>query len=347
MSSRDDFRTAVLLRDRGLCVVCGEPATDVHHLLNRNLWGESGGYDPDNGVSLCEKHHVLAEQSFLSVEALRDLAGISHVVLPPDFDPQHEYDCWGNIALTNGHSIKGPLFNTEGCQKALSYKLGSFLPFLKFPKIFHVPWSPGLQNDDRKHPDMDCFGGLEIVATIKMDGENTSMYPPSGGQPGGYIHARSVDSKHHESRAWVKGLHAQIAGDIPPGWHLSGENLFAKHSIHYHNLKSYFNLFSVWDDQNRCLSWDETVEYAALLGLTMVPVFYRGIWDASSVTSAFEAYQRDSKDPVEGYVIRVVGSIPYAKFQRSYAKWVRAGHVQTSEFWMTQPVVPNELGSDT
>ena len=151
--------------------------------------------------------------------------------------------------------------------------------YLKYPKILHVPWSPGLQNDDRGHPGMDRFVGRRVVATIKMDGENTSMYPPSEDQPGGHIHARSVDSEPHPSRTWVKAFHGQIASEIPFGWHLSGENLYAKHSIHYHNLDSFFYLFSVWDEQNHCLSWEETEEYAKLLGLITVPVFYRGIWN--------------------------------------------------------------------
>lgn len=343
MSPRDDFRTAVLQRDGGLCVVCKQPAADAHHILNRNLWGESGGYDRDNGVSLCEEHHLQSEKSLITPSFLRKSAGITTIALPPGFDFESEYDCWGNIKAPNGHLFKGPLFETEGCQKALSLILGSFLPYLKYPKIFHVPWSPGLQNDDRRHPDMACFEGLEIVGTIKMDGENTSMYPPTDKQPGGYIHARSINSGHHESRAWVKALHGQIAADIPAGWHISGENLYAKHSIHYHNLKSYFYLFSVWDEQNRCLSWGDTEEYAELLGLETVPVFYRGVWNETAVSAAFEGFKQKSSDEVEGYVIRIAGSIPYAMFQRHMAKWVRPGHVQTSEFWMNQKVIPNEL----
>ena len=75
-------------------------------------------------------------------------------------------------------------------------------------------------------------------------------------------HARSLDSKNHVSRDWIKSLQSRIAFDIPDGWRLCGENLFARHSISYTNLDGYFYLFSIWDDSNNCLSWDDTTMWA-------------------------------------------------------------------------------------
>jgi hypothetical protein len=49
------------------------------------------------------------------------------------------------------------------------------------------------------------------------------------------------------------------------------------------------------------------------------------------------------KDGQEGYVVRVARNFRFAEFSRVVAKYVRKGHVQTSEFWMNQPVVPNLL----
>jgi len=50
--------------------------------------------------------------------------------------------------------------------------LNKMAKLYKFPRIYHVPWSPNLQNDDRRHPDMSIFEGREVVVTEKMDGEN-------------------------------------------------------------------------------------------------------------------------------------------------------------------------------
>ncbi len=52
--TRDDFRNAVFARDNHRCVICGEPAKDAHHILERRLFPD-GGYYLNNGASLCEK----------------------------------------------------------------------------------------------------------------------------------------------------------------------------------------------------------------------------------------------------------------------------------------------------
>ena len=101
----------------------------------------------------------------------------------------------------------------------------------KYPRSPHLPWSEGGTSDDAYLFDTDHFAGKEVVITEKMDGENTSMYRDG-------IHARSIDGRHHPSRDWVKALHGKICLEIPEGWRLCGENLYARHSIAYEELES-------------------------------------------------------------------------------------------------------------
>jgi len=333
--TREEFRQQVFIRDSYKCVVCRQSAVDAHHIIDRSLWFD-GGYYLDNGVSLCEQHHLEAEKTLISCERLRVLANIVNHLYPEHFYQDEKYDKWGNICLPSGARIKGELFSNENVQQILrdAGQLDSFLPYIKYPRTYHFPWSENLKNDDRMHSNVDFFEGKEVVATIKMDGENTSMYRD-------YIHARSVDSKHHLSRSLVKQIHATIAFDIPEGWRICGENMYAKHSIHYHNLKSYFYLFSIWNEFNIALDWNSTLDWAKLLGLNVVPVFYRGQWNREIIHNAYEQFE--SFDEKEGYVVRVVGEISYKDFRHSFGKFVRKNHVQTSQFWMTQPVVPNEV----
>ena len=157
-----------------------------------------------------------------------------------------------------------------------------------------------------------------------------------------YLHARSIDWSRHPSRSWVANLHAQVGWKIPPGWRVCGENLFAKHSIHYQHLANYFMVFSVWNEQNVCLAWEETVEWAALLDLVTVPVLYAGPWDERHIRSLYAPRWR--ADELEGYVVRLAGAFTYSQFRRAVAKYVRADHVQTrAHWWRGQPVVRNEL----
>ena len=204
---------------------------------------------------------------------------------------------------------------------------------VKYPKTYHLPWSLGLQNDDRLLPDINCFIDKKIVVTEKMDGENTSLYQ-------GHIHARSLDSAHHVSRSWVKAKWGEIRAYIPQGWRICGENLYAKHSIFYENLETYFMVFSIWDEHNECLSWDETEEWCLMLGLKTVPVLFRGEFDERTLKCFHESMDLEKQ---EGYVVRNVDSYHFSNFYENIAKFVRKGHVSTSEHWMTQPVIKNLL----
>jgi hypothetical protein len=205
----------------------------------------------------------------------------------------------------------------------------------KYPRTPHLPWSPGASSDDVRLADTSVFVGQEIIVTEKLDGENTSMYSD-------HIHARSLDSRHHPSRNWVKALHGTLAHLIPPGWRLCGENLYARHSIAYDNLPSYFALFSIWDEANRCLAWDETLDWAALLGLEVVPTLYRGPWDEQHLRNL-----AINTDVSEGYVVRTTAAFAYPDFARHVAKWVRPSHVQTDQHWMHTTITPNRLRPDS
>lgn len=204
---------------------------------------------------------------------------------------------------------------------------------IKYPRTPHLPWSPGATNDDRMLANVEHFIGKQVVVSVKMDGENTTMYQH-------HIHARSLDSKHHVSRDWVKKVWSEIRHDIPDGWRICGENLYAVHSIEYHALPSYFMVFSIWD-QDRCLSYQETKEWTALLGLHMVPELYIGVWDEAAIRSLYTPNY--AGDDMEGYVVRVQGSFSLNQFDRSLAKFVRRGHVQTDQHWSHQQIRPNGI----
>ena len=202
----------------------------------------------------------------------------------------------------------------------------------KYPRTYHLSWSLGSTNDDRFLPSDNIFVGKEIVCSEKCDGENTTFYPD-------HIHARSLDSVHHPSRNAVKQIHGEICGNIPKNYRICGENLYAKHSLFYNKLPSYFLVFSIWN-KDFCLSWDETKEWCDLLGLKTVPELYRGPWNVSLIKSLFTGTSLYG-DEQEGYVVRTVDGFNYGEFSSHVGKFVRAKHIKTSAFWMTEPIVPN------
>lgn len=224
---------------------------------------------------------------------------------------------------------------------------------VKYPRTMHCPWSESGTSDDVWLKNCDHFKGKEVVMTLKMDGEGTSLYRD-------HIHARSLDSKNHYSRNWVKGLWGEIKHEIPENMRLCGENLFAFHSILYSGLPSYFFCFGIYDGDNNCLSWDDTVAICQMLKLETVPVLYRGIWDEKLIRSLWTGKgpfptfsSTDYDNPQypdtfistdnEGYVVRTVEAFPYDTFKDNVFKWVRKNHVQTSQHWMNQAIIRNLL----
>ena len=334
--TRDTYREAVFARDGHRCVVCGAPAVDAHHLVERKLWSD-GGYYLSNGASVCSDCHLKAESTEISCDELRQRCGIARVLLPDHFCPGDPVDKWGNPILPNGQRLRGELFDDPSVQKILAPVLHLFTTRVKYPRTFHLAWSPGATSDDRVMDDPDAaFGGAEVVVTEKLDGENTTFYRD-------YLHARSVDYAPHPSRDRVRALHALIAHDIPENWRFCGENLYAVHSIAYDGLPAHFLLFSIWDQRNECLSWDDTDLWAQLLGLHTVPVLYRGPWNAVIVHSLDHHRASQLGGDREGYVVRRADSFHYRAFRRSVAKYVRKDHAQTDDHWAHQAVVPNKL----
>lgn len=315
----------VFERSKHECVVCGDVAVDAHHIVERRLWPD-GGYYLDNGAALCGECHIRAEQTLISCEFLRESCGIKNTILPPHLYPDQRYDKWGNPILPSGMRLKGELYDDVSVQKILAG--AEFVKYIKYPRTYHLPWSPGVGKDDRVMENLDRFKDERIVVTEKMDGENTSMYRD-------HIHARSVESGSHPSRDRIKAIWSGIAHEIPEGWRVCAENLYARHSIGYESLTGYLMVFSIWNSL-RCLSWDETLEWSHLLDLPTVPVIYDGPW------SGFRLPQVNG-NVMEGYVVRMARSFHYGEFRFAVGKYVRKDHVQTHGGWMRSQVVPNGI----
>lgn len=214
----------------------------------------------------------------------------------------------------------------------------------KYPRTRHLPSSRSKTDDDRIAPAAQvetALKGVEVVITEKMDGESTTIYAD------GHSHARSIDSKAHPSRSIVRELAATVAHELPATMRICGENIFAVHSIEYTALEAHFQVYNIWDGEE-CLSWDETEEWVALLGLTTVPVLYRGVWQGETEARNIWETHRESQEAVlgqtsEGFVVRPAAGFHREEFGERVFKWVRPKHVQTGTHWMHQEMKVNKL----
>lgn len=66
-------REAIMLRDGGICVICGRQADEVNHRNNRGHGGRLSLNRLDNGCALCRFHNWAIESDPVEAQNARDL----------------------------------------------------------------------------------------------------------------------------------------------------------------------------------------------------------------------------------------------------------------------------------
>jgi ATP-dependent RNA circularization protein (DNA/RNA ligase family) len=202
----------------------------------------------------------------------------------------------------------------------------------KYPRTLHLPWSLGITNDDKVLKSTSCFSFKYIIVSEKMDGENTTLYNDG-------LHARSLTSSNHISRTWIKQWWSKFKHDIPKNMRICGENMYAKHSIYYDSLESYFLGFSVWID-DVCLSWQHTLEWFEVFNISTVPIIECSVYDEEEVKNI--CFSLDMKKH-EVIVIRNSETFLYDEFSNNVGKFVRKNHVTTDTHWMNSNLILNNI----
>jgi len=201
----------------------------------------------------------------------------------------------------------------------------------KYNRTYHLPWSVGATNDDRISKDVSSLIGVDIVITEKLDGENCGMT-----NDGVYARSHAAFTTSAWSRE-VRQLHElKVKGQLEEDVFIFGENMEGIHSIEYANLKSYFYIFGVRDN-NIWIPWKSVEEYSYLLDIPIVPVLFKG--KVESEKELKELVEKLVSEPSElggereGIVIRNAGMFHNDDFKDNVMKWVRKDHVQTTTHW--------------
>jgi hypothetical protein len=201
----------------------------------------------------------------------------------------------------------------------------------KYNRTNHLPYSPGSTNDDRISNSVSTLLGIEIVITEKLDGGNTGMK-----DEGVYARSHAEFTTSGWSRE-VRQLHkVKVEGQLGEGLFLFGENMEGIHSIEYNNLDSYFYIFGLRDNDN-WIPWYQVEEYSYLLDIPTVPVLFKGVVETEKelkdLVDSLVSKPSELGGQREGIVIRNAGSFDNADFKDNVMKWVRAGHVTTTNHW--------------
>lgn len=202
----------------------------------------------------------------------------------------------------------------------------------KYGRTFHLPSSPGVTSDDKIMRSLSGLMVEDLVVTEKMDGENTTIH--SAGS-----HARSPDSRYHPSRDWLKAFAAGLSPYLRPGERIIGENLYARHSVAYDALPSFFLGFA-WVLDDEVQSWDLTMARFDELGVHPVPTLYRGAFRPDLFDELARSLDLTKQ---EGFVVRRAAAFAESAMSEAMGKYVRAGHVQSDVHWMKAELIPNKL----
>ncbi len=234
----------------------------------------------------------------------------------------------------------------------------------KYPRTYHVPFSPGATSDDKRLASLHSFLHRPVILTEKMDGSNTCLETEN-------VFARSHESgpPRHASFNELKVLHQSIRHFLLPNHQYFGEWVRAGHSLGYTALPAYWMLFGIRDKNNGVWldSWNfeeitDNLNYYAPTPISTVPFIQCNIFtnvkelENAILTAAKEEstcgsteidqelrYFTDQRNEREGVVIRWAEKFKDADFPNAVAKYVRANHVKTPEHWLNQAIVWNEL----
>lgn len=213
----------------------------------------------------------------------------------------------------------------------------------KYNRTFHMPYSPGGTNDDKRATSVESLIGRPIVITEKMDGSNTSL------EADGCYARTHAGAPTHASFDGLKALHANIRYKIPQRVQLFGEWCYAQHSISYSELPGYFMLFNVREllEKPFWASWAEVKLWAEEIEVPTVPVLFEGsVQSEDKLKELVESFMNQPSacgGIREGVVVRYAMEFSEDQFSACVMKCVRANHVQTSDHWKDQEIIRQKL----
>lgn len=218
---------------------------------------------------------------------------------------------------------------------------------MKYPRTYHLPWSPGATRDDRIQTDLSNLIGKEIIISEKLDGSNVML-----SSEGVFARSHSGPPTHPSFNA-LKPLYYSIKDNLS-NYDLFGEWCYAKHSIQYSELPSYLLCFGIRYKEdthpydNFWMNWHEFVKVCKSLDLHTTPVLYQGVISSEKelekLVNSLAGQPSACGGLREGVVVRVAESFPDTVFSTHVCKWVRAGHVQEGDdHWKHKEIIKNIL----
>ncbi|OQR87908.1 hypothetical protein ACHHYP_07963 [Achlya hypogyna] len=220
----------------------------------------------------------------------------------------------------------------------------------KFPRTKHLLPSAGVTRDDlvMDPHDARAFIGVPVTIQEKVDGANLGLFLTDDyqvvAQNRSHFCNAATAPQFKGLDVWIQVHQFELIDLLsPPGRYvLYGEWLFAKHSLHYTKLPSYFLAFDLLDRSTETF-WAAAKLQRALkdTSIHLVPtIATTTIGDVDEYRTLLETPSQFYDGPVEGFVVRK----ETAESLVARAKLVRDDFIQEiQEHWAKKGIVKNQL----
>jgi RNA ligase len=231
--------------------------------------------------------------------------------------------------------------------------------FVKYPRTPHLFGSKGTDDDKHLGPDesKEFIADSSLIVEEKLDGTNVGIhFTPSGRmvlQCRGHEITEGMHPQYDLFKQWTAVKRPVLKAILSSRFIMYGEWLYAKHSVHYHELPHYFFEFDISDkDTGRFLSLKKRLAMLGSRGLMTVPVLHRGRAGLEHLRSLIKpsVFKSSFENPITGKTDNLMEGL-YCRTEAEgsvsgRAKMVRSEFVEKlkqSEHWQHQALVPNEL----
>lgn len=196
----------------------------------------------------------------------------------------------------------------------------------KFPRIPHLPFSPGATPDDERLRDIWNLMGGPVIITEKMDGANVCLT-----SDGVYARSRSgpaTGSMFDE----LKAHHATVRHLIPPHLAVFAEWCHTVHTVKYEseNFPKLFVLGVFSSENHTWQGFDYVTYWAGRLRAAFVPNLHIGFFEKPAdlekkVRELAKGSAYWGAPQREGVVVRPFGGVSDTLFGKTFSKFVNEG----------------------
>ena len=231
--------------------------------------------------------------------------------------------------------------------------------FTKYPRTPHLFGARGT-DDDRRLGERESHAFLDdpsLIVEEKIDGTNVGVHFSDVGelvlQCRGHLITEGMHPQYDLFKQWAAVKQFVLEERLQNRFIMFGEWVYAKHSIHYRQLKHYFYEFDIYDkEQESFLDLEQRLAILEGLGVETVPVIHTGTIDREALEgligpSEFDSHFENpltqrSDNLMEGLYVRTEAEGAVT----GRAKMVRPEFVEKikqSAHWQHQKMTPNLL----